>query len=234
MERVIFAVRERSMQRGPVVRTVPLLLTLAVTLLVTTVTQAQFGNTASEDASLGAVQTEQWLVGMRVTANGGPCAGLVATLPVPIDWPEQTVRVVKEDVSPQVKSVQYRTLAGGVKQMIISIPRLPAGERAQALITFEIDRRQILAPEETSGLKIPERPDRDVRKYLGPSPYIESRHPQIRDLASELKDESLTPWEQVEKYYDWVRENVTYENGELKGARAALRDKTGDCDELTS
>jgi transglutaminase-like putative cysteine protease len=56
----------------------------------------------------------------------------------------------------------------------------------------------------------------------------------IRSLAKELKDETLTDWEQVEAFYDWVRENVEYQNGKLKGALAAIKDKNGDCEELSS
>ena len=34
--------------------------------------------------------------------------------------------------------------------------------------------------------------------------------------------------------YDWVRDNIAYERGELKTVREALRDRTGDCEEMTS
>jgi transglutaminase-like putative cysteine protease len=78
------------------------------------------------------------------------------------------------------------------------------------------------------------RPDKEVKIYLGPSPSIESRHKQIRALADELTDPELSDWEQIERFYDYVRENVTYKNGTLKGALQALRDGDGDCEELTS
>ena len=45
-----------------------------------------------------------------VTAEGGPCTDLYATLPVPDEWPEQKVRIVAEDVSPGVRNLRYRTL----------------------------------------------------------------------------------------------------------------------------
>jgi hypothetical protein len=71
-------------------------------------------------------------------------------------------------------------------------------------------------------------------KFTGPSPYIESRHPQIRSLAKEIVAERQDAWERVEAMYDWVRANVKYQEGELKGALAAMRDGNGDCEELTS
>src|SRR5688572_24656796 len=80
---------------------------------------------------LGAAQTQRVRVGVTVTAAGGPCKGIVGTTPVPIDWPEQSVKIVDEETSPFVKSVRYRVVAGGVKQMLIEIPQLPAGEEAK-------------------------------------------------------------------------------------------------------
>ncbi len=196
---------------------------------------AQFGDPAIATSDrFGQAQTERWKVGVKITATGGNCLGLYATIPVPIDWPEQTVRVVNEELSPHVKNVKYRLLEDGVKQMLVSVPTIRSGDTASAILTVEIDRRPIDAPADTSALEVPKRISRELRRYLGPSPYIESRHRDIRELEQELTDESLGAWEQVEQFYDWVRENIKYENGPLKGALAALRDKTGDCEELTS
>ncbi len=213
-------------------------LTCCFLILSGTTALAQFGdeNTVAVAERLGETRTDHWRVGFRLTATGGLCQGLYATLPVPTDWPEQTVRVVNEDISPHVKSVRYRLIDGGVKQMQVAIPQLTSGQTAHVLLTLEIDRRQILEPDaaETDTLEVPQRLSRDLRKYLAASPYIESRHQKIRGLARELVDEELNAWQQTEKFYDWVRDNVKYENGKLKGALAALQDKTGDCEELTS
>ncbi len=91
-----------------------------------------------------------------------------------------------------------------------------------------------MPPADVSTLGVPKQLNRDEKKLTGPSPYIESRHKQIRDLAKELEDKNLSAWEQIEKYYDYVRDNVQYKNGPLKGALQALRDGNGDCEELTS
>ncbi|MBM4022268.1 MAG: transglutaminase domain-containing protein, partial [Planctomycetes bacterium] len=40
-------------------------------------------------------------------------------------------------------------------------------------------------------------------------------------------------WRRVEAIYDAVRAKVEYRNGDLKGARRALNDGWGDCEELT-
>lgn len=182
--------------------------------------------------TLGDVRTQKLRVGVVVTAEGGPCRGIYATMPVPADWPEQKVKVVSEDLSPDVRALRYRTLPGGLKQMIVEIPDLPSGEKAHAIVTFSLDRAAILAPANTASLSIPAKPDRSLRTYLGASPFIETRHPKIVKLAK-ATGEGLDGWQKVEAIYDTVREKVEYRNGDLKGAARALADGWGDCEELT-
>jgi hypothetical protein len=188
------------------------------------------------DVRLGDEQTELYRVGMVVTAKSGPCRGIRGTVPFPIDWPEQHARIVAEDISSSVRGVEYRDLDNGVRQMMISIPYLAAGEEARAVVTLEVTRRALLPPEETSSLVIPEKPDRDTRIYLGPSPGIETRQSKIRSLAKEiLKERADQPaWQQVEALYDWVRDNVVYKEGKFRGAAAALKTKQGDCEDMSS
>lgn len=176
--------------------------------------------------------TQRWQVGVKITAVGGPCTGLRGTIPVPTEWPEQQVRVVNEDTSPLVRSVRYRDL-GGVRQMEFSIPQLPPGEVATALVTLEITRSSTVPPENTSQYRIPESPPVAVRFDLGVSPSIECRHPTIRAKAKELVAGKESAWDQVQAIYDWVRDNAKYQEGQLKGAAATLRDGNGNRDDLT-
>jgi hypothetical protein len=199
------------------------------------VTEAQFlGPDSGGDGGprLGDVRTQRYRVGVAVTAVGGRCRGIVATLPVPAEWPEQRVRIVAEDLSPEVRGPTYRTLGGGVRQMIVEIPDLAPGKEARAVVTFELDRAALVPPAETVGLHIPEKPSRELREFLGPSPYIESRHPKIVRLAKEAAGD-LEGWHKVEALYDTARAKVEYRNGDLKGAARALADGWGDCEELT-
>jgi hypothetical protein len=180
--------------------------------------------------------TERIKVGVIITATGGLLQRVVATAPVPADWPEQRVKVVNEEVSAMVKSVTYRTIrgGGGLKQMVVEIPQLPAGQEAKALVTFEVTRNTIVAPADTSLYKIPKKLDRQMLINIGPSPYIESRHPKIVAAAKEAIDDNQNDWQKVEAIYDWAREHVVYKNSDLKGAARSLHDKEGGADELTS
>jgi transglutaminase-like putative cysteine protease len=206
-----------------------------IAVVVAWPTQAQFLNTPPATASgpaLGDLRTLKYRVGVEVTAADGPCRGIYASLPVPTDWPEQKVRVVAEDVSPSVKGPTYRILDNGVRQMIVEIPSLAAGDTARAVITFELERSALVAPTDTAGLRIPEKPSRDLRPFLGTSPSIESRHSKIVKLAKDA-GAGLDGWQKVEALYDTCRAKVEYRNGDLKGAARALADGWGDCEELT-
>ncbi len=216
-------------------RAIIILTTIVTTLLSATAVVAQFGDSPAATTELtGPTHSSKWKVGVVVDAQGGPCVGLVGTLPIPANWPEQKVDVVEEEISPDVKKVRYRTLEKSVKQMVIEIPRLASGDTAKALVTLDIQRTLVPAPTNTDDLRIPSEIPSEVRPYLNASPYIEVRHPMIVKLAKQLRKPELAGWKQVEAIYDHVRDHVRYENGSLKGALAALRDGTGDCEELTS
>lgn len=182
--------------------------------------------------------TQRYQIGMIVTAKGGACTGIYATAPVPIDWPEQTVQVVSEDMSPNVQKVDYRTLGGSVKQMLCTMPYIAPGDEAKALVTLEIRRFSQTPPADTSIYVLPndKKLSKEMRQYLLPSPMIESTHTKIRGVAREvmLAHKDDTAWKKVEALYDWTRENVEYVNGPIKGALRALQDRTGDCEELSS
>jgi hypothetical protein len=185
---------------------------------------------------LGEARTQYIQFGIEITAKGGPVNGLIGTVPVPMDWPEQQIRIADEEQDDEVRKVTYRKLGDTVNQMRVELPRLGAGKTAKVLVTYEVRRHAMTAPKNTDNLKIPAKPGRDLRIYLGPSPYIESTHSKIRSLAKKIVEEKkdASDWQKVEAIYDWVRENIKYTNGTLKSSYQALKDGTGDCEELTS
>ena len=177
---------------------------------------------------------ERWVVGLQIESPGR-ASGILGTVTVPMPWPEQEVVVVETQKTSHVSSIRYRTIAGNVRQMVVLVSRLNAGETAEAMVTFEITRSVMTAPRETTDLRVPEEPPAAVRRFLSASPGIELGDPQIQQLSREIGVEGLNDWQQVEALYDWVRDNIRYQFDEqLRGARAALESKRGDCEELTS
>lgn len=214
------------------------LLSATILLASFTIAHAQFleGETSDKGPKLDSAAKQKIKIGLTVKASGGRCKGIVGTVPVPTEWPEQTVQIVEEDIAGASRNISYRSLGnGGAKQMVVTIPQLSSGEEAHAYITFEVTRHALAPPEDTSIYqecpknKLP----RELLQYLGNSPYIESNHPKIIKLAREVT-EGKSGWEKVEALYDATREKVEYKNGPLKGALKALMDGTGDCEELTS
>ena len=180
-------------------------------------------------------------IGVIVKSTGGPLRGVYATAPVPIEWPEQKVRIVDEDFSRHVKRVKYGTVGQSKKhqtinQMEIYIPQIERGGVAKAVVTFEVERSSHKAPESTDGYVIPEEVKGALKPYILASPFIEIRNGKLRKLAKGLFElgEGKTDWEKVKLMYDWVRENIEYKKGPLKGAQKALKDGWGDCEELSS
>jgi transglutaminase-like putative cysteine protease len=195
--------------------------------------------TASESSSPPSVKITNphkqiWKVGLEITGSNGPATGIVASAPVPDSWPEQQIKVLTQEKSDNVRKVSFRKLGDGARQMTVEVPRLAAGETANAMITFEVTRSFVEGPTETADLQLVKRPDRNLRAYLAPSPMIESSHANVRTLAKKITADKSNAWQQTEAIYNWVKENVEYREGNLKGALAAMRDGTGDCEEFAS
>lgn len=219
-----------------------LFLICAVLLCTTSSAVAQFDEPAEKKSSGGSqideTRTVKIQIGVIVKSTGGMLRGVYATAPIPIDWPEQTVRVVDEESTRHVKRVKYKKVGKTMKQMEVTIPQVEPNGVAKALVTFEVDRSALKEPESTDGYVIPEKVDRKLKPYLAASPFIETRNGKIRKLAKELMEvaegEEKTDWQKVEHFYDWVRDNIEYRKGPLKGAQKALKDGWGDCEELSS
>jgi hypothetical protein len=198
---------------------------------------AQFKEGKSEPNApkTGQTQVTRYKVGMVIKASGGACRGMAGYVPVPTDWPEQETNIVDEEVSPEAK-VSYEMVDGGVRIMNVHVGLLGAGNEAKALAIVEIHRSTILPPDNTDIFVAadPKKLPYQIRLYLRPSPKIESRDAKIQRLAKEVVADKEKAWDRVEAIYDWVRAKVKYKNGPLKGALAALKDGTGDCEELTS
>ncbi len=179
-------------------------------------------------------QTQQWRIGMVLTTPV-MCTNVIATFPVPTEWPEQKVTLVGKVIDPIVRAWEVRDLASSAKQVALQIPQVPAGARVEMTFVFNIERSRILPPTQTDDLVIPQRPARELRNYLGNSPNIDASNSIIRSASRELAaKEAENDWQRVEQIYDFVREKVEYVEGPLKNASVALRDGKGDCEEMTS
>ena len=207
--------------------------TLFLVCCLTAATGAQ-----EPDTKLGiqlvAPAKQRWEIGV-VIQSPGICTGITAAVTVPKSWPEQAVKIIDQQKSRHVRSLRFQTLSNDVTQMIVSIPRLAPGDEARVMVTYEVTKSHITAPTRTDVFRAVKQPPRSLQKYLLPSPFIESRDPQIRALATQIVTDEASDWEKVEAIFDWVRDNITYKfDPQLRGAVTALENKQGDCEEMTS
>lgn len=189
-------------------------------------------------AQPGKITVERWRFGVGLTARGGALRSVVATVTVPMDWPDQRVSIVEKDLSPGVQ-VSYQPVEDFGRQMVVRVANLPVGVEARAVVTMEIKRLYRPAPTETDGYALPDpkKLDRKLAVFLAPSPQIESNHDDIRAAAEEFSDKKLKAWDRVKATYDWVGKKIEYEDNQGKtvlSAVEALRAGKGDCDEMSA
>lgn len=183
---------------------------------------------------LQAQEPQIWKMGLRFSTTA-TCTNVFASFPVPMDWPEQKVELIDQNVDPLFRNWKTAVLAGGAKQVVIKIPLIRSGSSGEISFVFRVSRSIILPPEKTDDLVAPKKISRDLKVFTGNSMQIDASHSRIRAVSRELeKTEHATAWDQVEAIYDFVRETVTYTEGDLKNASEALKDGTGDCEEMTS
>ncbi|QDT70767.1 Transglutaminase-like superfamily protein [Planctomycetes bacterium MalM25] len=184
--------------------------------------------------------TVRFRVGAIVTAKRGPVKDILGMVAVPIDCDEQTVRLDEEDISKLVAGYEFRDLAGGAARLLVfSIPYLDSGAEARVVLTYKVTTRTTPPPEEAEAdrLVIARRPPRNLRGYLGPSPFVESKHPKIKRLAKSIRadleesagEEELSDWARIEGLYDYVMDNIEYFEGPDTSALKTLADETADC-----
>ncbi len=176
-----------------------------------------------------------WEIGIEITATGN-ASGITAVFPLPVDWPEQKVRIVGQEAEPPTAEVELDESEPEVRLVKVAIPGLGAGQTARIVVRLAVEKSDIMAPSGPAGLVFAERVPKNVKTWLAPSPFIESRQKKIVELAKSLPvDSSLPAWQQVAAIYDWVRENIEYKfDPQIRTCLESLEAGQGDCEELSS
>ena len=199
---------------------------------------AQDVNVESQDDSAGVSftkpVTQKWKVGARIRAANRSVRSAYITIPVPMDWPEQSVKVVEEKIPDNVTGVKYRVLNDGVRQILANVVNVKPGEQVEMSVTFEVTVSQIEAPKDTSKFVKPKRPSRNIKAHLNRSPQINHGSMKLRNQVKEIVKDIDEPWKQVEALYDWVRENIKQINEKPEGAQSCLRHLKGPPEDMVS
>jgi len=172
-----------------------------------------------------------WKVGCKIVGGSEKCKNMIVTIPVPSDWPEQTSVLESEDFPPEVRVAKYRTLEGGVRQLLLLLPSVPANEEIVLSQTYTVKVRQINAAEQTDTLKIPKRVEKENRPYLGVSPMISYRNAKLRAKVREITEDHRTPWAKVEAIFDWVRDNIELTENPPEDTLSVFRSRSGNTED---
>lgn len=173
--------------------------------------------------------------GMKFNSNQNYCTNILATIPFPMDWPEQKVTVVSNQIPDQM-ATQFRDLPAGARQLVMKMAAMPPNTLLDLIVQVQIEKSFINPPPDTSIFRIPnpKTMPKELKWYMGSSPYIDAELSDIRKAAKKIEDSKPeNAWQHVERIYDWVRENIQYRSGGIRQIKEALKDKQGDCEEMT-
>ncbi len=175
-----------------------------------------------------------WEFGVEIAAQG-TAQQILTYFPVPIDWPEQTVRIVEQRRVGDAEA-EFEDLDKLARIMRIGIPTLPRGSEARVAVICQVEKSIIVAPRAPHQLTIPKSIPKPLKPFIQESPFIEIQHPKVKKFAAEIElDDQATAWQRVEKIYDVVRERIPYRfDPEIRSLPTALAVGHGDCEELTS
>lgn len=196
-------------------------------------TDTSYSDTAPANRVLP--HTSTWKFGLRIHA-AGRTSGIQATVPVPTNWPDQSVELIEQAKTPNVTLARLQKVGKDGQQLFIKINSLNPNQTAEATVTLKIVKHDSVAPRQTDSLEIPRKIPAGFRTYLTPSPYIESSHPSLKQLSKTITtDKDQNAWSQVHQIYDWVRDNIEYKfDTQIHSCLEALETGHGDCEELSS
>ncbi|HEY2892951.1 MAG TPA: transglutaminase domain-containing protein, partial [Pirellulales bacterium] len=173
---------------------------------------------------------------IRIEATDSPVKNVVATGPIPMDWPEQRVRLISEKISPQCK-VSEQVLKGQAALIRFQVPQIPKGGSVFVERLYEITRYRTKFALPIEDLKAPRGVPAELKEQVaGIAPGVETKSPQMIALAETLRklSEENGPWEMIKTFWGWTRDNVKFENGDFRGALYAIENHCGDCEEMSA
>ena len=178
-------------------------------------------------------QTYQARFAVTLRATRAPVRNVIATSAVPVDWPEQQVRLVRED-KPAGVVTEVQEIRGLGAMLVVRVRAMPAGGEVTVERVYEITRSKIECTGDATRMGLPGELPRDLRVHLRPAADFVDRDRRITRLAETLREPGAPAGATARRCFDWVRQNIQYEEGEYRGAAAALETGRGDCEDMTA
>jgi hypothetical protein len=186
---------------------------------------------AKSDTKVGVTYSDpiqsKWKVGARIVGGAGAANNMLLTIPVPNDWPEQTVVMAEEDIPSSVGNVKFRELDSGVKQMCVTLPFVRAKEETIVTMTFLVTTSRINAPADTSVFERAKSNHKQGRRYLGVSPQINYRNSKLRKQVKKLVADKESVWQEIETLFDFVRDEIDEIDAEPSDVDDVFQERKG-------
>ena len=170
-------------------------------------------------------------VGIKVEGQG---AGqqITATTVAPVVHSEQKIK----DFRIEAEGCQARLvpLANGAGQLVLKAPSIFAKQTIGATAHFRIQISKSYHGHEQAkfpSLQQEKNLPKDFKVYTKNSPGIKITSSRVKRLYKSLINGSMHPWQQAEKFYTWVWENIEGVPGRYTSVDEAIRKKQGDCEE---
>ena len=168
-----------------------------------------------------------WRVGVLVVSGSREVRNLNVAIPVPSDWPEQSVEIANEEVPSEVVDFRYEKIDGNVRRLAFNVPEILPRQKFLALVTFRVTTMQVTGPADPSQFSVPKRRTKDIRGYLTGSPEISMNDARMKRQAKELFEGEDSDWVKIERVFDWVRDEVEQRDGDPVGNIETFREKSG-------
>jgi hypothetical protein len=172
------------------------------------------------------------MVGIELEGRGN-ATELKAATPIPVECPEQ--KIDQEQIETQGCEAEARQLGPFARQLFLRASGIAKGQVISAKARYKLTLYKQF--ENYHREQFPERqavPPAVQKQYLGDSPGIESRAPEVRQLLAKLSSGSEHPWDLAKKFADWIRGNVRPQIGSYIGVPKALHLRAGDCAEMSA
>ncbi len=161
----------------------------------------------------------------------GDAGELSATTVLPPAFDEQ--EILSSDISTDGCTAEVRALDAGASQLIAASPRIGAGQIIEASIRQQLRLYKSYFAYEREQFPTEQQLDPSIAKsFLGNSPGIQLRGRRVRELAAQLGETALHPWDRARTFFEWTRANIRGQIGAYTSVDEALKNRVGDCEEL--
>ena len=168
-------------------------------------------------------------IGIELQGRGS-ATGVMASTPVPLELPEQTVDDVK--IETDGCAAEIRRLAPEAAQLLLAAPSIVAGQTIIARAIYKLTLFKEYHGYEKDQFPAEQKFSKEWRRaYMADSPGIQTRQKEVRDLAQKISGQLTHPWDKAKAFYQWVWENIKPRIGSYTNVITALKDRVGDCEE---